>query len=136
MKKIFSIFLSVLLLASTTGIGYAQHFCGGKKMLSEITLLSKDLSCGMEMEKPSDNATAHLTEDHCCENIVAHVKTDTNFAKASFELDFQKVFIASFVTVFVLQQVEIPSHRDDYFAVYNPPPIDKDIPVLYQTFLI
>ena len=125
------------MLASSSGIAYSQHFCNGLEMLSGITLGEQHLSCGMEMEEPPCGDTTIVSAvHHCCENIVEQVKTDNNFAKASFEIDFNKVFVTSFVSVFVFQEVEIASEKNDFFAHYNPPPIDKDIPVLYQTFLI
>ena len=48
MKKTISIFLSILILASSSGIAYAQHFCSGMEMMAEVTLGEKHLSCGMD----------------------------------------------------------------------------------------
>lgn len=135
MQKVISIALSVLLLLSSTGITYAKHFCGDHEVLSEITLGEKHLSCGMKME-----ATAcgdEKQEDHnCCKNKYEKVNTDDHFAKASFDVQLDVPFIASFITVFVMQQVPFTSQTQITYTDYHPPPLDKDIPVLYQVFTI
>jgi len=135
MKQLISIFLSVLLLASSTGIAYAQHFCGDYEMLSEITLGEKHLSCGMVMEDTA--CSDEHSEDHnCCDNEYTSVDTDDNFAKASFDIQFSKTFVAAFASVFVLiHTVDYITHRTSY-AEYHPPPLIKDVPVFYETFLI
>ncbi|MRT16959.1 hypothetical protein F3C99_08320 [Vitellibacter sp. q18] len=140
MKKLISIFLSVLMLASSSGIAYAQHFCGGMEMLSEITLGEKALSCGMDdMSRTTTECTAETVakEPHdCCNNHIIKIQTDDNFAKASFNLKLNKTFVATFVSVFVLQEVEIPSTEKIFFADYGPPPLEQDLNILYETFLI
>ncbi|PKA82491.1 hypothetical protein ATE92_0621 [Ulvibacter sp. MAR_2010_11] len=136
MRKIISIFLSVLLLASSSGIAYAQHFCGEYEMLSELTLGEKNLSCGMSMDIP-DCETKGTSEDHdCCDNHYTQVTTDDTFAKASFEINFTKTFVAAFVSVFVLEQPAIYTTNLISFAEYHPPPLEQDFQVLYETFLI
>jgi hypothetical protein len=139
MKKTISIFLSILMLASSSGIAYAQHFCGGMEMMAEVTLGEKNLSCGMEENAPaSDCGDESVTpEAHdCCKNHVTKIQTDENFAKASFDLKLNKTFVATFVSVFVLQEVEITSAEKTFFADYSPPPLEQDLNILYETFLI
>ncbi|QAA81638.1 hypothetical protein EI546_07825 [Aequorivita sp. H23M31] len=136
MKKAISIFLSLLMLASSSGIAYAQHFCSGMEMMSEVTLGEKHLSCGMEEDLDSSCEAEDVHEDHCCQNHITKINTDDNFAKASFDISFQKTFIASFVSVFVLHEVEIASTHKIFFADYSPPPLEQDLNILYDTFLI
>ncbi|MBT8261830.1 MAG: hypothetical protein KJO05_03345 [Bacteroidia bacterium] len=134
MQKIISIFLTILMLASSSGIAYAQHFCGEFEMLSEITLGEKDLSCGMAMELPGcDDET---DEHDCCDNEYTKVDTDDTFAKASFEFDPGENFIFAFYSVFVLFQVENYPENPDFYKDYSPPPLERDLQVLYDTFLI
>ena len=127
--------MSVLLLLSSTGITYAQHYCGEFEILSKVTLGEEHLSCGMAME--TSGCEDGDAEDHyCCDNQYTSVTTDDNFAKANFNADFQQSFVMVLVSVFVLQQmVEYETSQDNY-ALYHPPPLYTDIPVLYDTFLI
>lgn len=135
MKKFVSILLSVLLLASSSGIAYAQHFCGEYEMLSEITLGEKHLSCGMAMEIPDcDDGIAQ--EHDCCDNQYTQITTDDTFAKASFDIDLNKTFVAAFVSVFVVQSPDNYPTNTNFFAEYHPPPLKQDFQVLYETFLI
>ena len=139
MKKTISIFLSILMLASSSGIAYAQHFCSGMEMMAEITLGEKHLSCGMDMHTPEtdcgDEDPTPKAHD-CCKNHITKIHTDDNFAKASFDLKLNKTFVATFVSVFVLQEVEITSAEKTFFADYSPPPLEQDFNILYETFLI
>jgi len=134
MKKALSILLAVLMLASSTGIAYAQHYCGEYKMLSEITIGEKHLSCGMAMELPG--CDEEHEEPGCCDNEYTKVETDDTFEKSSFEITFSPVFVASLVSVFILKWEELPEQHDFNFKDYSPPPSDRDLQVLYETFLI
>lgn len=135
MKKAISIFLSLLLLVSSSGVAYAQHYCGGMEMLSKITIADIDLSCGME-EMTSDCEHDVADEDHCCENLITQVSTDDNYAKACFDIEFDNSFFTSIVSVFVLQEVTITSNKNISFADYSPPPLIQNLCILYDSFLI
>lgn len=137
MKKTISILLSVLMFASSSGIAYAQHFCSGMEMMAEITLGEKLLSCGMEEVSDKCGDETFIEKGHdCCENQFTKIQTDDNFTKASFDLKLNKTFVATFVTVFVLQEVEITSAEKIFFADYSPPTLEQDLNILYETFLI
>jgi hypothetical protein len=139
MKKTISIFLSILMLASSSGIAYAKHFCGDMVMASEITFGEKDLSCGMDMhalDTGCENETITPEVHDCCKDQITKIQTDENFAKASFDLKLNKTFVATFVSVFILQEVEIASTTKTFFADYSPPPLEQDFNILYETFLI
>ena len=135
MQKGISILLSILMLASSTGVTYAKHFCGDFEVISTITLGEKDLSCSMSMEA-DDCDDGKLESNYCCKNKYESIDTDDNFSLASFDVQISVPFFASFVSVFVLQQVEEDISSLLFYPNYDPPPIDKDIPVLYQVFII
>jgi hypothetical protein len=134
-KKVISIVLSLLLLASSSGIAYAQHFCGEYEMLSQITLGEQYLSCGMAMDNPGCEDGA--TQDHdCCDNHYTQITTDDTFVKATFEIEFNKTFAVAFAAIFVLQQIENKVLNTNFYADYHPPPLNHDFQILYETFLI
>ena len=127
------------MLASSSGIAYAQHFCGGMEMMSEIILGEKYLSCGMEsgvMESDCVEKTSHSEAHDCCDNHITKIQIDDNFAKASFSIDLSNTFVATFVSVFVLQEFKISFVEKNFFAEYNPPPLELDLNILYEIFLI
>ncbi len=107
------------------------------EVMAEITLGEKLLSCGMDDSEPDCTDVAVISEkDHCCENQFTKIHTDDNFAKASFDLKLNKTFVATFVSVFILQKVELASTEKIFIADYSPPPLERDITILYETFLI
>jgi len=128
----------VLMLASSSGIAYAQHFCSGMEITSQITLGEKHLSCGMDdvFASSCDDESLLIEEDHCCQNEFTQIQTDENFAKASFDIDFEKPLINAFISDFVVQNFEINTSQKTFFADYNPPPLEQDLNILYDTFLI
>lgn len=127
------------MLGSSSGIAYAQHFCGGMEMMAVITLGQENLSCGMDSHAPDldCNEETAIAEAHdCCENQITKINTDDNFAKASFDLKLHKTFEATFVSVFVFHEVENASIEKTFFADYSPPPLERNFNILYETFLI
>ncbi len=135
MQKVFSFILSLLLLLSSTGLTYAQHYCGDFVMLEKITFGEEEMNCGMAMM--DDDCGDEEEEEHdCCDNQYTNVSTDDNFAQASYDIVLNDVVVSSFVSVFVLEQTLINNQELPQFSEYNPPPLLKNISVLYETFLI
>ena len=135
MQKIISILLSLLMLASSSGVAYAKHYCGDYEMLSEITLGEKDLSCGMVMEIPACDQEEE-DEHTCCDNQYTKVDTDDTFNKSTFDVNLNQDFVLAFVSVFVLRSVDNFPSENHFFIAYSPPPLDRDMQVLYESFLI
>lgn len=134
MKKIASIVLCMLLMASTSGIAYAQHFCGDFEMLATLTLGEEQLTCGMAVD---DGCADESTKEHsCCANQYTKVNTDDSFNSSEFDVQLPVHFVKAFVSVFVLQSNFEVATEKIFYSEYNPPPLIKDIPVLYETFLI
>ncbi len=127
------------MLASSSGVAYAQHFCSGTEIMAEITLGEKHLSCGMEADVAEigcgdENVSAKAHD--CCKNHITKIQTDDNFAKASFNLKFNKTFVGAFVSVFVLHEVELISTEKNFYKDYGPPSLERDLNILHETFLI
>lgn len=135
MKQIISIVLTMLLLLSSSGITYAEHFCGDHKMMGKITLGEENLSCGMAMPV-SDCEDEPSEERHCCDNQYTSIDTDDNYAGVAYDIQINPTFVASFVAVFVLEGQEAFVEEFDYYKDYSPPPLGEDLQLLYETFLI
>jgi len=135
MKQVISIAMSLLLLLSSSGLTYAQHFCGDLEMISKITLGEKHLSCGMTMQDVACG-DEHSKDHHCCKNQFTSVDTDDNFATTLFNMELYTTFVAALVSVFILEQPENYNHNLDYYKDYSPPPLGENLQVLYATFLI
>jgi hypothetical protein len=135
MKQIISILLSHLLLLSSSGVAYAQHFCGDYEMMGKITLGQEQMSCGMVMADTvceDEQAEDH----HCCDNEYTQVDTDDHFATTDFNIQFAVAFVASLDVAYQIDLVNNYNLQVDNFKFYDPPPLLRDVQVLYDTFLI
>jgi len=134
-KQVVSIAMSLLLLLSSSGITYAQHFCGDHEIMSKITLGETHLSCEMIMPEAGCEDEP-MKENNCCDNQYINVDTDDNYSGVSFDFQAQPTFIIAFVSVFVLAQEPDLNKNFDYYKDYSPPPLGEDLLVLFETFLI
>lgn len=137
MQKIVSISLAFLLLLSSSSLAYGQHFCGGRMVADALVIGQKALSCFSTDDAKEDALeTSHKIEKpNCCVDIYHQITTDDDYAGGTqFAID--KVFVAAYIHTFLLQISVDDEAEQKIHLAYLPPPIDKDIPVLYQSFLI
>lgn len=135
MQKTISIFLTILILASSSGVTYAKHFCGDFEVISTLTMGKKSLSCRMAMEADDCDKNEEDPID-CCKNTYKNIDTDDNFVNSSYDLQISNNFIAGFISSFVLQYVSFSDKEIHLFNGYDPPPIYEDIQVLHEVFII
>lgn len=130
---------------SSTGMTYAQHFCGGYKMLSKITLSEASLSCGMTMSLDLCDQNEAEDDDHqdqekkhgCCDTTYTKIVVDDNFSPSYLDIDIPIVFIPVVPISFSVEnEVVVASSDENEYFKYRPPPLWRDIQVLYETFLI
>ena len=135
-QKVASVLLAFLMLLSSSGVTYAQHFCGDHEMMAKFTLGEAHLSCGMAMELPVSDCEDMPEKPSCCDNEYTQVHTDDNFAKSDVQFDLdvsQFALLYSFVFQF---ETQLLKNVPDAFIDESPPPLDLDRCVLYETFLI
>jgi hypothetical protein len=105
-------------------------------MIAKVTFGQEQLSCGMAMVQ-DDCDEAHEKEEHsCCNNQYTQVDVDDTIAQTLFEYQISPFFdpvktpnYTTFSEIFVFQ-------KEVVYTKYNPPPLIKDIPVIFETFLI
>lgn len=135
MQRLVSISLALLLLFSSTGITYAQHFCGDHMMMDGITLGKQDMRCGMVVVT-SDCDSEPQEPMGCCDNQYTSIDTDDSFVKASFSIDFDvlDVAIVPMAIQFVSQDNTVSAVTE--YPCYRPPPNIQNLQITYQSFLI
>ena len=136
MKQLTSILLTLLLLISNTGITYAQHFCGGHQMIAKVTIGQERLSCGMAAVKDLCDES-HQSDTHsCCNNLYTQVAFDDTVEQPIVEFQLTPPLKAN-TTTFSASACEILTlQKEVVYTIYNPPPLIKNFPVLFDTFLI
>lgn len=141
MKKVFPIILSFMLLASHMSLSIGTHFCCGQAMEKKILWGNTQLGCSMQdMEETcNDSEKSNTNELHfenvpCCENKYLTVQSTDDFIKdveaKSLKVDFALAF------VYTNMNLDInPNSTHHFYTEYFSPPQEKDVQVLFQTFL-
>jgi hypothetical protein len=142
MKKVFAITLSFILLVSHMSFIVGTHYCGGKTVESKLMLGETHLGCGMSDGMLSCSVTDE-TNTHkvtienvpCCENQYQTIQVTDEFVKDAtsftFSVDFALAFIYATANFGLYAGIAPQSFTD-----YSPPPLEQDLQVLFQTFLI
>jgi len=149
MKKVFSIILSFLLVASHMSLAIGTHFCGGEAVETKIIWGDTHLGCGMpdrtetcdthgescEVSHGPLAQNIHFEKVPCCKNEYHTVQITDEFVK-DVAPQFLHVNFAV-ASIFTIQDLELyPKSTPQFYTEYNPPPLEKDLSILFQTFLI
>jgi hypothetical protein len=142
MKQTFSIILSFMLLASHMYLTIGTHFCGGEAIETKIILGETQLGCDMmDREEPCDDvansnkSNTDLDETPCCENEYQTIQSTNEFVKDAAQIAFNVDFAVAFIYT-TLNLDFFPESTHQVYTEYISPPLEKDIQVLFQTFLI
>ncbi|MDT8394065.1 MAG: hypothetical protein RQ761_09475 [Bacteroidales bacterium] len=142
MKKVLPILLSFILLASHMSLSVGTHFCCGEAMVTKILVGDTHLGSGMQdMEgtfndsnRPNTNEL-HFENVPCCENRYQTLQSTDEFIKDVETHSCRPDFVLAFV--YTTPDLEInPNSTHRFFTEYISPPLEKDIQILFQTFLI
>lgn len=118
------------------------HFCSGEAVETKIMLGKTHLGCGMtdidlscEDSGKTSNHPVSFDNFPCCENEYQIIQVTDEFVKdathGSLNIDFAAAFLAILLNVDL-----IPKSTHQFYTDYSPPPLEKDVQVLFQTFLI
>lgn len=136
LKSIFSISLIVIFLAGVVGINYDTHYCCGEEIAAEFSIVPVPLTCGMQMDQDSNGENeGESVAAICCETDHVAFEIDNDYLKYnSHDHELLNMdFIPMDVELAIAQFRVRPNYQD---LGYSPPPLDRDIIVLVQSFLI
>ena len=71
----------------------------------------------------------------CCDNDFQSLDIDDDFSSKQTVSEFNPLLVAVFVYVY-FQLNTLEGDNPIVYADYSPPPLDKNIQTLYQTFLL
>lgn len=143
MRNSFSILLSFILLASHIYLTTGTHFCGGEAVETKIISGETHLSCNMpDMAEPCDDSEktdknrVSFDKVPCCENDYQSVLVTNEFVKndlanITFNIEFAVALIYTTLNLDLF-----PKSKHQFYTEYISPPLEKDIQVIFQTFLI
>ena len=142
LRKIFYIVMAFVLVASNLGLTLSTHYCQGEALESQINLTPVDLGCGMTdmvnscalpLEHHDDET--HIDNIPCCENEYQTIQPTEDFIQETTPITFNVDFAIALVYT-TLNLDLFPNSTQHFYTAYHSPPIEKDIQVLFQTFLI
>ena len=118
------------------------HFCGGEAVESKILFGASHLGCSMAGQEGSceiDLSAVHdgpgFDQAPCCQNEIQTFTLTDSFVKeapqAFFQADFAMAQASDNQTTDLISRA-----NQQTCSEYYPPPAVKDIPILFQTFLI
>ncbi|MCF8357944.1 MAG: hypothetical protein K9H26_04245 [Prolixibacteraceae bacterium] len=142
MKKSISTLLSFILLSSHMYLTMGTHFCGGEAVESKIIFGETHLGCDMmETEKSCDdsehtnNNQVSFNKFPCCQNEFHTIQSTDDFVKDATQTVFNDDFAVAFL--YSLLNLDIrPRTTHQFYTDYISPSLEKDVQVLFQTFLI
>lgn len=140
MRKLLSIFLTLIFLTSNLGFALAKHHCGGLLVESKIILGYEKLDCGMpNMDEehslaPFPNQEIQFKKGKCCENEYQYLDTDDNFNQTFVE--YQINFLLT-----EIHSIRWKSAPWNLLKIINPadsspPLVLSDILILHRVFRI
>lgn len=147
--RLIALMMAFLMFFTSAGIAMDMHYCGGE--LKSVSFFGKAKTChdiAGENETPMKDCPHHkkmmaekkaCSEDKdCCSNetLVLQSDQDQKVQTNNFVVSKQlKQFVVAYVVVFLANDFDLQREVAN-FALYKPPLIQRDIPVLNQSFLL
>ncbi len=138
MKRILSISLAVLILASSLGLTIATHYCGGHIMDSAVAFGHTDLGCDMGLMDDISidfNHENNIRSTTCCENEFVAIELDDQFKSSVQKVSINPVFLAVYANA-LLGVTVFENTQNVAYLDYNPPPLIANFQIEHQTLLI
>jgi len=135
-KSIVSSLLALLVLVSSSSFMVNMHFCGGN--VQSVSLIEEATPCPMEVQLPPCHKKMAVKKSGCCEDKhVAFEGKDFNAQVQDFSmLAWQSMnWVAALPVIMEVIQVNEAIAFSNH-TPYKPPIVERDIPVLVQSFLI
>lgn len=140
MKRSVSVFLIIFLLIGQTGFTFATHYCGGHPVKTGVVLGDHLPDCGMNMMNAcemdmNDTEGPTINKEPCCENHFTTVEASQDLLAGFIDTDFSFVNDLS-MPVDIFTTVTDQGEYLPQAASNSPPGIERDIQILFQSFLI
>lgn len=134
-RKIFAFFLATVVMFSSFSYTVEKHICMGE--VTDVSFFDSSDGCGMKDDDCAEAPTSEtvIRKEKCCHTVQELIPGNQNEQKA---LDKVEINQLQFVFAYTYAYLNLFEENFEISTFhYVPPPLaDKDINVLYQTFLI
>lgn len=133
LKSIFSAFLALLVVLSSFSLTIDRHLCMGK--VHSVSILKDAPGCGMELSVQNGQNLSKM--EGCCQDEQTVIEGHALLVKTvkPVSVEYQSLWVAELPHA-ILTLDFASSDRPTTHAQYKPPLIDREIPLLVQSFLI
>ena len=132
-KSLASSLLAFLVLVSSSSFMVTMHFCGGH--VQSFSLIEKAAPCVLEVEQAPCHKRMAIKKSTCCDDKEVAFE-GKNFSNKVHSLS-PNTSLSIAVLPLIIEVVQINTARiASNHNSYKPPIVDRDIPVLIQSFLI
>ena len=135
LHKILAMIIALAVLLSTLSFTVEKHVCMGE--VTEVSFFEEVEGCNME-ESACESAQEEnpvVSQSKCCDDIQELIPGNQNEQQALKSLEINKAkFLVAYIYTFVKSLED--SGQEPVIPDISPPLVEKDIQVLYQTFLI
>lgn len=140
--------MAMLVFVSSTGFSIDLHYCQGQ--IKSFSLIGEAESCHQKAEKQhckkqqkpcqaaqSTPGKLGSCKKNCCSNKTIKVESNDEAKKLqSTELSQKQIkFLTTFIQVFLLEEIDLSKIIIPHLN-YIPPLLNKNIPMLIQSFLL
>lgn len=131
LTSIFSTLLALVVVLSSFSLTIDKHICMGR--VQSVAILHDAAPCAMEMMAESGMGT----REGCCQDTQTKIEGNDLQVKnlKPIALEYQSLWVAELPWVIEVLQPESRISFDS--GIYHIPPlIEREIPILHQSFLI
>ena len=135
LRSITSSLLALLVLVSSSSFVVNMHFCGDR--VQSISIIEAATPCSMEVQLPPCHKKMAIKKSGCCEDKHMAFEGKSFNTLQDFSLITTQAtswLAAPSLIMEVIQKSE--ALRISNRTPYKPPIVERDIPVLIQSFLI
>ncbi|MFZ6052961.1 hypothetical protein ABHV44_13180 [Flavobacteriales bacterium DA487] len=126
------------MISSQLGLVIGTHFCGGEAVKSELSVGKASLDCGMEEMESCENKHSKdaVASKPCCDNHYLSLDVDSEYnSQQNLTVNQLKLVVVATVVFFNWTEF-FPLTQTPNFADIPPPPLESDLTVLFQSFLL
>lgn len=137
LHKLLALILAFVVLFTSFSFTVEKHVCMGK--VADVSYFTEADSCDMVMEEEEcvmdDFSGDKMDQEDCCNDIQELIPGIQNEQQAIAGMELNQV---SFILAFTYTYLNLLETKEDItpFVASSPPIIDKDLQILYQSFLI
>jgi len=135
LHKIIAFILALVIFFSTLSFTVEKHICMGE--VTDVAYFNKADSCGILMDDCENTPPSEtkIQKEKCCNDVHELIPGHQNEQQALQKLEISQVefifaFNLSYLNLFETNELSTP------FISYRPPLVNRNIQILFQTFLI